>query len=226
MGCFEGGVYLIPGKKEGGYGKPEKLLDRAGNVLRVGKYWDKAAKKWTTVQTSKYKQFLGISAVAVDWEEDGDLDLILGSNEGQVFLRLNEGKADKPAFATESLPLATQSGPMNVQGRSPIPTVADWDGDGLWDLVTGSGAGGVVWFRNVGKKGKPAFAPAQTLLAKPKSRIPAEDPTGPGHRTLASVADVDGDGDLDLLVGDNSTVRGPKGRTVFHGWVWLLRRVN
>jgi len=34
-GCFEGGVYVLPGKKAGGFAEPQKLLDRAGRILRL-----------------------------------------------------------------------------------------------------------------------------------------------------------------------------------------------
>ncbi len=217
-GCFEGCIYVIPRKKDKSYGKPYRLLDKAGNILRVGQYWDYDLKKWTNVETSRFKEFLGISATAVDWDEDGDLDLVIGSNEGRIFVRFNEGSAAKPAFATESTPLKAGSASMEVKGGGAIPAVADWDGDGLFDLISGSGDGGVVWFRNVGEKGKPAFAAAQVLLGKPKKSD--EEPAGPASRTLVYATDFDADGDLDLLVGDNTF------RPERHGWVWLVKREN
>ena len=221
-GCFEGGVYVIPGKQTGGYGKPFALLDKAGQVLRIGQYWDNDEKKWTRVSTSKYKGQLGISAAAVDWDADGDLDLVLGTNGGGVFVRLNEGSAGSPAFATESIPVMTGPKPMKVAGGGALPVTADWDGDGLWDLVSGSAEGGAVWFENIGSKGKPAFAEAKVLAAARKGPRPPGEPQEPGRRTLVYVADFDSDGDLDLLIGDYATASGG-GR---HGWVWLVKRTG
>lgn len=214
-GCFEGGAYVLRGKKEGGFEAPMPVLDKAGSVLRIGQYWDYDAKKWSGVETSKYKEALGISAHAVDWDTDGDLDLLIGANEGKVFLRINEGDAKVAAYATESIPVKVgDTEEMMAPGGHAMPVAADWDGDGLFDLVTGGGEGGVVWYRNVGKKGAPGFAPPQALVAAGAD--------GVGQRTQACVADFDGDGRMDLLVGDYRS-GGESGRE-WHGYVWLFRR--
>src|SRR5262249_21589397 len=85
------------------------------------------------------------------------------------------------------------------------PVVADWDGDGLPDLVVGGGDGSVVWFRNEGTRKEPKLAAAQVLVPPSpsgwrddKSRRPGEW----GVRARPCVVDFDGDGKLDLLVGD------------------------
>jgi hypothetical protein len=218
-GCFEGGVYVLAGGKDGEFGAPEKLLDKAGNILRLGQYWDYDAKKWTGVETSQFKDKLGIGAAAVDWDDDGDVDLVLGSFEGNFYLRLNEGSATKPAFATESILLTKDGEPLEVSGRDSIPRIADWDGDGRFDILSGSGDGGVYWLQNVGLKGAPEFAkPEEIVRPATANRIVAEA-KWPGERTQVCATDYDGDGDLDLLVGDYNQ----EGREM-HGWVWLFRR--
>jgi hypothetical protein len=218
-GCFEGGVYVLAGSKEGEFAWPQKLLDKAGNILRLGQYWDYDAKKWTGVAESKFKDSLGIGATAVDWDNDGDLDLLLGSFDGQFFVRLNEGSRAKPAFATESVRLMSGGAPLAVAGRDSIPKIVDWDGDGLFDILSGSGDGGVYWLRNVGRKGEPAFKSTQVLVKAGAPQRDAENVTWPGERTQAVATDYDGDGDLDLLVGDYYGEADG-----MHGWVWLFRR--
>lgn len=203
-GCIDGGAYLLRGK-EGGLGKPEPVRDKVGAVLRLGRYWDYAAKDWVGVKGSKFKRFHGISAFPVDWDSDGDLDLLLGSMQGRVFLRLNEGSAKVPAFAVESLPVAKG---VKEPGSHVMPVAADWDGDGLWDLVTGTDSGAVHWYRNAGRKGAPAFKGTKMLVEPGRGGI--------GQHVQVAVADFDADGWMDLLVGDSQDTH--------RGWVWLLRR--
>jgi len=209
----------LPRDQGGTFAAPQKLLDKAGNVLRLGQYWDYEAKKWTGVETSAFKEQLGIGAAAVDWERDGDLDLVLGSFQGQFFVRLNEGTPQTPAFAMKSVQLKAADVPIEVPGRDAIPKVADWDGDGRFDLLSGSGSGGVYWLRNVGSETSPEFAPPEEIVRPAELGNTSTEPTWPGQRTQVCPTDYDGDGDLDLLVGDYQD-QGAE----MHGWVWLFRR--
>lgn len=224
---------MLAGSKDGSFAAPEKLLDKSGNILRLGQYWDYDTKKWKGVETSKFKEILGIGAAAVDWDDDSDLDLLLGGYDGNFYLRLNEGSAMQPAFATESTMLTTKDdAPLTLSGRDAIPKIVDWNGDGLFDILSGSGQGGVYWLRNVGTKGAPAFAEPEELVRPPQANARAglieEEqakiavPTWPGQRTQPCAADYDGDGDLDLLVGDCHL--GNLATNEMHGYVWLLRR--
>lgn len=219
-GCFEGGVYVLAGMKDGAFAKPEQLKDKAGRVLRLGQYWDYDEKAWAGVEGSPFKSELGISAFPYDWDGDGDLDLVLGSNSGALFVRHNEGSAKQPAYATESEPIEAGGEPMKVPGGEAMPFLADWDGDGLDDVLCGSGFGGVVWFRNVGKRGAPQFMEAQDLVAdkNPGAKEWSHE------RTQVVAIDHDGDGDLDLLVGDYRIEGGSSSSNNIHGYVWLFRR--
>jgi hypothetical protein len=92
--------------------------------------------------------------------------------------------------------------------------VADWEGTGKAGLVVGCGDGSVVWYRNIGTRSEPKLAAAQILVSAP----PREDPTKAGKskdpvrgtRAKVWVGDYDGDGRLDLLVGDFGMTQGPE----------------
>lgn len=87
-------------------------------------------------------------------------------------------------------------GNLGSLGYLSVPAAADFDGDGLVDLVVGSADGALRYFRNVGTKTAPAFAagptPYDALRGATTSRLAHVAPS-PG--------DVDSDGASDLAVG-------------------------
>lgn len=135
-----------------------------------------------------------------DLDGDGDLDIVLGQEGGHA-LWLNDG-AGRFADASDRLP-----DPGNVEARKVTP--ADVDGDGDLDL----------YFSHVGWQGR---APQDHLLINDGSgrfadetarRIPSET----GTTLVARFADLDGDGDLDLVRGEHGplTVWANDGAGVF-----------
>lgn len=182
-----------------GLAPPELLRDRKDNMMHAGRYWDPTTKKHTGEGPRAY------SALPLDWDNDGDLDLIVGTNDGGLHLRVNEGSAKEPAFATTLKPLG-----VKVPGGYAMPVAADWDGDGRWDLISGSKDGGVHWFRNSGTADQPQLEAAELLAPAASTN---------GQRSQVSVADFDGDGALDLLVGDFHS------GSERHGYVWLYRQL-
>ncbi len=72
--------------------------------------------------------------------------------------------------------------------------VTDFDDDGLFDLVVGCSRGGVVWYPNRGRRGKPDFPFAQLVFSDGK-------PLDVGWGSAPHAVDWDGDSLDDLLVG-------------------------
>jgi hypothetical protein len=144
----------------------------------------------------------GSFATAFDWKGDGLPDLIVGTSHGEVAFFPNVGTKGKPAFG-KAEPILAGGKKIAISCASPV--VADWDGDGLPDLVVGGEDGSVVWFRNQGNRKEPKLTAAKTLVPpsttgrrSDKSRNPDES----GIRARPAVVDWDGDGKLDLLIGD------------------------
>ncbi len=132
----------------------------------------------------------------VDIDDDGDLDLFVGTYNGQVAYYENTGTPTAPAFT------AGGNFPFGLQGTGTYYSYglslefADMDDDGDFDLLlTQNYTTGAYYYQNNGDSAVAAFAA----------------PIGAGgfgvysnYNDNPSVADIDGDGDLDLfLFGDN-----------------------
>ncbi len=125
----------------------------------------------------------------VDLDDDGDLDLFTGEEYGIMRYFQNTGTASSPQFA------APQQNPFGITSTYyfAAPTFADLDKDGDQDLLVGEYYGAIQYFENTGTKTAPMFATAQQNPFGLTSSVYAAFPV---------VADLDNDGDLDLLVGE------------------------
>jgi hypothetical protein len=72
-----------------------------------------------------------------------------------------EQLVDKAGVPIRSVPVQKR----NHQSFGSFFALVDWDGDGLWDVITGSENGSVTFFRNIGGKTSPAFAPAEKVAS-------------------------------------------------------------
>ena len=137
--------------------------------------------------------------VFADLDGDGDLDVLVGEDDGFLNYFENTGSATAPAF-TARTGAANPFDTIDVGYRSK-PTFADLDGDGDLDAVVGENTGVLNFFENTGSATAPAFV-ERTGAANPFANLDA------GVRSSPSFGDLDGDGDLDAVIGEfNGTLR-------------------
>jgi hypothetical protein len=143
---------------------------------------------------------------ACDLDGDGKLDIVAGNFRGTFGFFKGEGGGKFNPTATW---LMAGGSPMAVDAHGD-PFLIDWDKDGDLDLLSGSANGGAYLFVNAGSKTAPKFGPRLTLV-EPAGHG-AEGAFGDAHCVAPSAstrvwaADMDGNGKLDLLIGDSTTL--------------------
>jgi hypothetical protein len=165
--------------------------------------------------------------VGVDWDGDGDMDFVSGNSAGYVwfFENLSGPGVEEPKWAAPKVleaggralritagPNGSIQGPAEAKWGYTTLSVADWDGDGLPDLMVNSIWGRVVWFKNIGSRGSPKLAEAEAVEVEwegPQPRLAWgwQRPDGKGlltqWRTTPVVVDWNGDGLPDLVMLDH-----------------------
>lgn len=148
-----------------------------------------------------------ITPVAVDWDQDGDTDLVCGDEDGRVAFIEHTGKIVEgvPQFLA---PKYFQQQAQDVKfGALVTPVSFDWDGDGDEDLICGNTAGYIGFIENLDGNNPPKWAAPKYLEADGKVfRVQAGSNgsiQGPceakwGYTTL-SVADWNQDGLPDII---------------------------
>lgn len=179
-------------------------------------------------QTAEDVKFGALAtACGVDWDGDGDTDVIAGNTAGRIaFLENLSGpgveaprwaapaplQADGVEIRIQAGPNGSIQGPAEAKWGYTTQSVADWDQDGLPDLIVNSIWGRVHWYRNVGTRTAPRLAAAQAL----EVAWPGETPrpawtwwTPHGRelvtqwRTTPVAIDFDGDSLTDLVMLDH-----------------------
>ena len=148
----------------------------------------------------------------VDYDCDGDTDVVVGIDtyddygwdraydstgvwtngplRGHVYLLENAGGT------LHNRGRIFAGGEQIEQEGAPVPCVADFDGDGDMDLICGEFTDGLTWFENVGTAAKPVFAKGRRI-ANRRGEIRFHI-----SMIIPVPFDWDGDGRIDLIVGD------------------------
>jgi hypothetical protein len=152
-----------------------------------------------------------ITPTAIDWDKDGNFDLIVGDEDGRVALVENTGALSIDRLPVFAAPRYFQQEAETLKfGALATPCGVDWDGDGDDDIVSGNTAGYIGFFENLGDgdNGQPKWAAPKLLAAEGETIRIQAGPNGSiqgpaeakwGYTTL-TVADWDADGLPDLVV--------------------------
>lgn len=161
----------------------------------------------------------------VDWDSDGDEDIICGNTAGYIGFFENLGGGDNPRWdrvkllKAEGRTIRIQAGPNgSIQGPAEAKwgyttqTVADWDNDGLLDIVVNSIWGKIIWYRNIGVPGNPLLDGARPITVEWPGKAPKPawnwwNPVGnelvTQWRTTPVAVDWNRDGLMDLVMLDH-----------------------
>jgi hypothetical protein len=145
-----------------------------------------------TAPAFEYKETLDListyhqNPAIADIDADGDLDFLIGKWNKEMALWRNDGSAADYAF-TEVADVYRAL----TRGQNAAPALVDLDNDGDYDLVAGEASGSLNYWVNNGTPQEPAFE----LVSDTWLDIDI------GRRSFPTFADMDGDGDQDMIVG-------------------------
>ena len=188
-------LYGVPEDSNGGdtvYGYQSNVDGYLGEFFRL---WTGESDPFIHIDPQDYSAFRDYTVMSSgDLDGDGDPDLVIGGRDGAFHYFENTGTASTATFTKRN----GAANPLDGVGLSAdsLPELADLDGDGDLDLIAGdSGFNNLFYFENTGTASAPAFT-QRTADANPFHDIAA------GYFISPALADLDGDGDLDLITGN------------------------
>ena len=149
-------------------------------------------------RTARFISMLDVGSESVptliDLDDDGDLDLLVGNKiepddpqNGKVFIFRNEGSPSAPSYRAD--------GTFELGGGYHfIPAFGDLDADGDLDAIVGTWEDQVRLYMDDTDDGMVNLTLADSMIVTLTR----------GRNSTPALGDLDGDGDLDLLIGESS----------------------
>jgi hypothetical protein len=195
----DGDLDLICGEFLDGFTYFENVGSRAKPMYAAGR-------RLTNAGRDLAMDLCMITPVAVDFNGNGHMDLVVGDEDGRVAVLEHTGKVvdGLPQFRE---PRYLRQFAADVKfGALASPVSVDWDGDGLDDIVTGNTAGYIGFIKNLGgnppRWAAPVYLTAEgetiRIIAGPNGSIQGPAEAKWGYSNI-SVGDWDGDGLPDIL---------------------------
>lgn len=225
----DGDIDLIVGDEDGRVAFVE-------NLGRVAKGVPQFAQPRYFRQAAEFVKFGAlVTPQGVDWDHDGDEDIVAGNTAGYIGLIENLGgipprfkaptflEAGGETIRLQAGPNGSIQGPCEAKWGYSTISVADWDSDGLPDVVANSIWGRIVWFRNAGSKHSPRLEAARAVRIEWQGRArkpewnwwhPGETEMVSQWRTRPALVDWNQDGLMDLVMLDHE------------GYLALFRRIR
>ena len=131
----------------------------------------------------------------VDWDDDGDLDMIVGSDATSP-VRVYENTGSASTYQFDGYTGFTGGGSVVTLYRS-MPSIYDMNGDGLFDVVIGATDKKFHYYENTGSAASPSFAADAPLEYQAGGLILTDH-----SDSRLDICDWNEDGHLDLVTGD------------------------
>ncbi len=132
---------------------------------------------------------------SVDQDSDGDVDMWVGNQDGQLQYFENTGSKTNPVFTERT----GANNPMNGVdvGYNAAPSLVDQDNDGDVDMWVGNQDGQLQYFANIGSRTN-RVCTERTGANNPMNGVDV------GYNAAPSLVDQDNDGDVDMRLGNRA----------------------
>jgi len=182
----DGDLDLFVGVLGGAYSANTTLADNFH-------FYERSADGAFRHQTARFVHSIDVGSESIpaagDLDGDGDTDLLLANkidpdstSTSLVYRFENQGTPGQPAFQ--------QTGLLDLpEGYHYAPALGDLNGDGRADLLLGTWKGDIAYYRSTSDGGFEAVNRQFVSLSRASNSTP-------------TLGDLDGDGDLDLIVGE------------------------